>query len=110
MNSFNGYFSVTKINFVQVYEKKAEDLACFAPRKWKRLREYIVSIKTNQAQREGKVLFNGAELVSDQDVKILSMVCLWERTQKGAAFFAFNKSTYHLIAQSCEGAQQLKKI
>ena len=68
-----------------------------------------MSIKTNQDQREGKDLFNGAELVSDQDVKILSTVCHWERTQGGAAFFAFNKLTYHLIARSCEGAQQLKK-
>ena len=37
LKSDNGYFSATKIHSIQVYEnKKAEDLPCFAPRKWKR--------------------------------------------------------------------------
>ena len=63
--------------------------------------ECIMSIKTNQDQQEGKALFNGAELASDEDVESLPTVCLLEGTQKGASFFVFNKLTYHLIAQSC---------
>ena len=84
--------------------EEAGQLACFAPMKWKRLRDGIISIKTNHAQRLGTKLFNAADLASDDDVDSLGTVCLWEGTPKGVAFFAFNRLTYHLIARCCKGA------
>lgn len=109
MNSADGYFSAAKMYLIVKYEnEKAVDLACFAPTKWKRLRDGIISIKTDQAQRLGTKLFNAADLACDDDVDSLGTVCLWEGTPKGAAFFAFNRLTYHLIARCCEGAAQNK--
>lgn len=109
MNSADGYFSAAKMFLIVKYEnEKAVDLPCFAPTKWKRLRDGIISIKTDQAQRLGTKLFNGAELADDDDVNSLGTVCLWEGTSKGVAFYAFNKLTYHLIARCCEGAAQQK--
>ena len=57
MNSEDGFFSAFKMFCIEKFEKqKAEELPCFAERKWKRLRESLISIKTDQARKNGHKL------------------------------------------------------
>ena len=43
-------------------------------------------------------------MASDEEVESLASLCIWHGSERGIAFFAFNKLMYHLIARCCESA------
>ena len=47
-------------------------------------------------------------MADDEEVETLATLCLWQGTERGVTFFAFNKLMYHLIARCCESASQWK--
>ena len=90
---------------IQKIEKnKTKDLACFTNLKWKRLRDSIVSIKTDQAKQSGAKLINSQDMADDEEVETLATLCLWQGTERGVIFFTFNNLMYHLIARCSETA------
>ena len=105
MNAADGYFSAFKMMLIHKFDSdKAEEFQCFAPLKWKRLRESLISIKTDYAKKQGIKLVNGQDMADDEEVESLACLCIWHGTEKGISFFAFNKLMYHLIARCCESA------
>ena len=41
-------------------------------------------------------------MADDEEVEALASLCIWHGSERGIAFFAFNKLMYHLIARCCE--------
>ena len=110
LNSADGYFSAFKMHMIEKFEsQKAEDLPCFGEKKWKKLREGIISIKIDYARNHGEKLINGQDMADEQEVISLASLCLWHGSERGIAFFAFNKMMYHLVTRCCESAGLWKK-
>ena len=47
--------------------------------------------------------------MDEQEVISLALLCLWHGSERGIAFFAFNKMMYHLVTRCCESAGLWKK-
>ena len=77
--------------------------------KWKRLRGGSISIKLDHARKNGEKLINGQDMADDEEVNSLASLCIWHGSERGIAFFAFNKMMYHLITRCCESAGIWKK-
>ena len=75
----------------------------------KTLRKGIISIKLDYARKYGKKLINGQDMADDQEVISLASLCLWHGSERGIAFFAFNKMMYHLVTRCYESTGLWKK-
>ena len=53
---------------------------------------------------------NAHSSATDQELEVLSVVCIWDGTPRSADFFALNKMLFHLVARCCEASCQKKSL
>ena len=108
MSSAIGYLSATKNYFLNKYKGHADNLVCFNTRVWTKYYKHIHNLKVQQARKEGKPLVDAKDRASDDEIRALAALCLWEGSAEGVNFFSLNKLLHQLAARCCEAANQLK--
>ena len=84
-----GYFSATTTHFKDEFILEPE-LPCFNERVMNSYYDEITREKIKQAKIAGKPLVDTKDMATDEEVRALGTLCLWEGTLKGVNFFCLN--------------------
>ena len=85
-NTAIGYFSATTTHFKEEFILEPE-LPCFNERVMASYYEEITREKIKQAKIAGKPLVDTKDMATDEEVRALGTLCLWEGNLKGVNFF-----------------------